>query len=485
MINDYPRVRFAPSPTGYLHVGGLRTALYNFLFAKRNNGKFILRIEDTDRNRYVEGAVENLIASLKWCGLEYDEGPDKIGEYGPYLQSQRLKIYHKYANQLIDEGKAYYCFCTPERLENLREEQQKQKLPQAKYDKHCLHLSSVEVQKKLNEKIPYVIRLNVVPGKIISFDDVIRNHVEFDSNNVDDQVLIKSDGYPTYHLANVVDDHLMKITHVIRGEEWLSSVPKHVLLYDSFNWERPVFAHLPLLLNPDKSKLSKRQGDVAVEDYRSKGYLKEALINFVALLGWTAGDDKEFYYMDELVKTFSLERVNNSGAVFDLQKLNWLNAEHLRKKNIDEILIHLKSEISKSKYKHILFNDEFLKQVIEVMLPRVNFVHEILSNGFYFFEPPSVYDEETKSKRWKDDSPALLHNYVEELSKIDKPLKEDYETVLHNIAEINNTKNASLIHPLRLALTGVGGGPGLFDIFLILGKDECITRINKAIETIK
>lgn len=485
MISDYPRVRFAPSPTGYLHVGGLRTALYNYLFAKRNNGKFILRIEDTDRNRYVEGAIENLIASLKWCGLEYDEGPDKIGEYGPYLQSQRLEIYHKYANQLIDEGKAYYCFCTPERLENLREEQQKQKLPQAKYDKHCLHLSNVEVQKKLNEKIPYVIRLNVIPGKIISFDDVIRNHVEFDSNNVDDQVLIKSDGYPTYHLANVVDDHLMKITHVIRGEEWLSSVPKHVLLYDSFNWERPIFAHLPLLLNPDKSKLSKRQGDVAVEDYRSKGYLKEALINFVALLGWTAGDDKEFYYIDELVKAFSLERVNNSGAVFDLQKLNWLNAEHLRKKNMDEILMHLKSEISKSKYKDILFNDEFLKQVIEVMLPRVNFVHEILSNGFYFFESPSVYDEETKTKRWKDDSPALLHNYVEELSKIDKPLKEDYETILHNIAEINNTKNASLIHPLRLALTGVGGGPGLFDIFLILGKDESIARIKKAIETIK
>lgn len=485
MISDYPRVRFAPSPTGYLHVGGLRTALYNYLFAKRNNGKFILRIEDTDRNRYVEGAVENLIASLKWCGLEYDEGPDKIGEYGPYLQSQRLEIYHKYANQLIDEGKAYYCFCTPERLENLREEQQKQKLPQAKYDKHCLHLSNVEVQKKLNEKIPYVIRLNVIPGKIISFDDVIRNHVEFDSNNVDDQVLIKSDGYPTYHLANVVDDHLMKITHVIRGEEWLSSVPKHVLLYDSFNWERPIFAHLPLLLNPDKSKLSKRQGDVAVEDYRSKGYLKEALINFVALLGWTAGDDKEFYYIDELVKAFSLERVNNSGAVFDLQKLNWLNAEHLRKKNMDEILMHLKSEISKSKYKDILFNDEFLKQVIEVMLPRVNFVHEILSNGFYFFESPSAYDEETKTKRWKDDSPALLHNYVEELSKIDKPLKEDYETILHNIAEINNTKNASLIHPLRLALTGVGGGPGLFDIFLILGKDESIARIKKAIETIK
>ncbi|MEW6654905.1 MAG: glutamate--tRNA ligase, partial [Bacteroidota bacterium] len=314
------RVRFAPSPTGYLHVGGLRTALYNFLFARKNNGKFILRIEDTDRNRYVEGAIENLIASLKWCGLEYDEGPDKEGRFGPYMQSQRLDLYKKLADELIEKGHAYYCFCTPERLKQLREEQEKQKLPQAKYDKHCLSLSKSDIEEKLASKIPHVVRLNVIPNQKIIFDDVIRKRVEFDSGNVDDQVLIKSDGYPTYHLANVVDDHLMQISHVIRGEEWLSSTPKHVLLYDSFGWERPTFAHLPLLLNPDKSKLSKRQGDVAVEDYRDKGYLQEALVNFVALLGWNAGDDKEFYFIDELIESFSLERVNNSGAVFDLEK---------------------------------------------------------------------------------------------------------------------------------------------------------------------
>jgi glutamyl-tRNA synthetase len=289
------RVRFAPSPTGYLHVGGLRTALYNFLFARKNNGNFILRIEDTDRNRYVEGATENLINALKWAGLDYDEGPDIGGDYGPYMQSQRLDIYKKYSEELIKNGNAYYCFCTTERLQQLREDQEKLKLPQIKYDKHCLNLTADEIQKKLIDKIPFVIRLNVKPNEKIIFYDVVRQQVEFNSNNIDDQILIKSDGFPTYHLANVVDDYLMKISHVIRGEEWLSSTPKHVLLYEAFGWEKPIFAHLPLLLNPDKSKLSKRQGDVAVEDYRDKGYLKEALINFVALLGWNAGDDKEFY----------------------------------------------------------------------------------------------------------------------------------------------------------------------------------------------
>ena len=266
MISEKPRVRFAPSPTGYLHVGGLRTALYNYLFAKNKNGKFILRIEDTDRNRFVEGAVENLITALKWCGLEYDEGPDIGGHFGPYMQSQRLELYHKHTQNLITEGKAYFCFCTPERLDDLRKEQQRQKLPQAKYDKHCLHLNKDEIENNLTNNLSHVIRLNVEPGQKIIFDDIVRGKVEFDSSNVDDQVLIKSDGYPTYHLANVVDDHLMQISHVIRGEEWLSSTPKHILLYDFFDWEKPIFAHLPLLLNPDRSKLSKRQGDVAVED---------------------------------------------------------------------------------------------------------------------------------------------------------------------------------------------------------------------------
>ena len=484
MINETPRVRFAPSPTGYLHVGGLRTALYNYLFAKRNNGTFVLRIEDTDRNRYVEGAVENLIKALKWAGLIYDEGPDAGGNFGPYLQSERLDIYKKYADELIEKGKAYYCFCTPERLKSLKEEQEKQKLPQAKYDKHCLNLSKEEIANYLAAGIAKVVRLNVEQNNTIKFDDIIREHVEFESNNVDDQVLIKSDGYPTYHLANVVDDHLMKITHVIRGEEWLSSTPKHVLLYDAFGWERPIFAHLPLLLNPDRSKLSKRQGDVAVEDYRDKGYLKDALINFVALLGWNAGDDKEFYNMDELIGNFSLERVNKSGAVFDLQKLNWLNAEHLRKKSDLELLEMLKSEIQKSKFKDGNYSDKFLLLIIQSMKERVSFIKEFIYTCAYFYEAPTEYEQKAVEKNWKPETPDQLIKLKEEFAKLSNPAKEEYEYSLTKVSEELNVGKGKLIHPLRLAVSGQSTGPGMFDLLFILGKDELVKRIEAAVKNI-
>ncbi len=485
MIDETPRVRFAPSPTGYLHVGGLRTALYNYLFARHNNGKFILRIEDTDRNRYVEGAIENLIKALKWAGLEYDEGPDIAGDFGPYIQSKRLETYKKYSDKLILEGKAYYCFCSPERLTALKVEQEKQKLPQTKYDKHCLSLSKSEIEKNLSENIPFIIRLNVVPNQKIIFNDVIREKVEFDSNNVDDQVLIKSDGYPTYHLANVVDDHLMKITHVIRGEEWLSSTPKHVLLYDAFGWERPIFAHLPLLLNPDRSKLSKRQGDVAVEDYRDKGFLKEALINFVALLGWNAGDDREFYYLNELVQAFSLERVNKAGAVFDVVKLNSLNAEHLRKKSNEEILGMLKDRIQKSEYSSQNFSDQYLLLIIDAMKERVSFVHEFIDNCKYFYESPKEYEQKAIEKNWKPETPEQLKKLKDAFSLLINPTKADYEQTLTQVAEELSVGKGKLIHPLRLAVSGQSTGPGMFDLLYILGKDDVINRINYAIEKLK
>lgn len=485
MINEKPRVRFAPSPTGYLHVGGLRTALYNYLFAKKNNGTFVLRIEDTDRNRYVEGAVENLIKALKWAGLNYDEGPEIGGNFGPYMQSERLDIYKKYSDELIEKGKAYYCFCSSERLKILKEEQEKLKLPQAKYDKHCLHLSKEEVENNLTAGIPKVVRLNVEENQTIKFDDIIREHVEFESNNVDDQILIKGDGFPTYHLANVVDDHLMKITHVIRGEEWLSSTPKHVLLYDAFGWERPIFAHLPLLLNPDRSKLSKRQGDVAVEDYRDKGFLKEALINFVALLGWNAGDDKEFYYLDELINSFSLERVNKAGAVFDLQKLNWLNAEHLRKKSSAELLIDLKIEIQKSKFNNQNYSDEYLSLIIEAMKERVSFVKEFIDNCNYFYEAPNEYEQKSIEKNWKPETPEQIKKLSVEFSNLSNPTKEDFEHALAKVSEEINVGKGKLIHPLRLAVSGQSTGPGMFDLLFILGRDEVIKRIEVAIEKIK
>ncbi len=479
------RVRFAPSPTGYLHVGGLRTALYNFLFARRNNGKFILRIEDTDRNRYVEGAVENLISALKWSGLEFDEGPVAGGNFGPYMQSERLDIYQEHVKELIKNGSAYYCFCTPERLEKLKEEQQKQKLPQAKYDKQCLTLSKNEIETNIRNNVPFVIRLNVEPNKKIIFDDIVRGKVEFESNNIDDQVLIKSDGYPTYHLANVVDDHLMQISHVIRGEEWLSSTPKHVILYDAFKWERPTFAHLPLLLNPDRSKLSKRQGDVAVEDYRVKGFLKEALVNFVALLGWNAGDDKEFYNMNELIDSFSLERVNKSGAVFDLEKLNWLNAEHLRRKTQEEILALLKDELKNSEFSHFSFSDEYLVQIISAMKERVSFVKEFITKSPYFFDPPKFYEEAAVQKNWKDDTGSQLKILRDEFAALADPSKEGFEHALASTAEKLGIGKGKLIHPLRLSVSGMSTGPGVFDIVMILGKEETLKRIDTALEKIK
>ncbi len=477
------RVRFAPSPTGYLHVGGLRTALYNYLFAKKNNGKFVLRIEDTDRNRLVEGAVEKLIETLKWVGLDYDEGPDKPGDVGPYTQSQRLDLYKKYAEKLIADGNAYYAFDTPERLQELRDYQYKNKL-QPKYDKLALKLSKEEIEEKLANGEPHVVRLNVRSGEKIKLNDIIRGQVEFETDIIDDQILIKSDGFPTYHLANVVDDYLMGITHVIRGEEWLSSTPKHILLYKYLGWELPEFAHLPLLLNPDRSKLSKRQGDVAVEDYRAKGYLKEALINFVALLGWSTSDNREIFEMNELIEEFSLERVHKAGAIFNIEKLNWLNAEHLRKKPAEELLSMLKEEFKNSKYADSIPDDDYLLLIIEAMRERVSFVREYIEKCPYFYERPTGYDEAVIKKRWKDDSQELLREYVGRLKRIENPQKEDYEKILVEIAEEREIGKGRLIHPLRLAVSGVGIGPGVYDLLFILGKDEVINRIETALTKI-
>ncbi|MBN1638792.1 MAG: glutamate--tRNA ligase [Ignavibacteriales bacterium] len=485
MINDKPRVRFAPSPTGYLHVGGLRTALYNYLFARKSGGKFILRIEDTDKNRFVEGAMENLIETLKWIGLDYDEGPNVSGDYGPYIQSQRLDFYQKYSNELLEKGKAYYCFCTAERLENLREEQKKLKLPQAMYDKHCLSLSKEQINKNLDNGVPYVIRLNVEKKGTVLFDDIIRSRVEFDCSTIDDQVLIKSDGYPTYHLANVIDDHLMKITHVIRGEEWLSSTPKHVLLYDYFGWEKPIFAHLPLLLNPDKSKLSKRQGDVAVEDYRDKGYLKEAIINFIALLGWSGKDNKEFFLLDELIQEFSIEKVHKAGAVFNVEKLNWLNSEHIKYKPNEEILYMLKKEIENSNFRIEKYTDYYLIQIIDVMKERVTFIKDYLMLSPYFFEAPIDYDSNVIDKRWRPETTSHLKKLTENYDKLEHFNKDQLEETLKITAEELQIGAGKLIHPVRLAVSGIGVGPGLYEILELLSKDEVIVRLKRAMEKIK
>lgn len=483
-MNPQVRVRFAPSPTGYLHVGGLRTALYNYLFAKHHNGRFVLRIEDTDQARRVEGAVENLIATLDWAGIQFDEGPGRGGGYGPYVQSERLEIYRKHADDLISKGLAYRCFCTPERLEEIRQRQNAAKLSTS-YDRHCRDLPAHEVERRLHAGERYVIRMKVPLEGVVTFEDIIRGTVSIACEVIDDQVIIKSDGFPTYHLAVVVDDHFMAISHVIRGEEWLPSTPKHILLYRFFGWEVPKFAHLPLLLNPDKSKLSKRQGDVAVEDYRSKGYFKEAIVNFVAFLGWNPGDEREIFSLEELVRDFSLERVKKSGAVFNVEKLNWLNSEYLRKMPEPDLLGLLKDHLSRTQYAERSFNDRYLLSVIRAMRERATFIKDFIEKCAYFFERPAQYDQDVVKKRWKPETGGQMKKLLEELAQLQNPGKEDFESALHKAAESLQVKNSELIHPLRLVVSGVGAGPGLYDILAIIGKEETIQRINLAIKRLQ
>lgn len=481
VMNQPVRVRFAPSPTGYLHVGGLRTALYNYLFAKHHGGKFVLRIEDTDQARRVEGAVENLIATLDWAGLRFDEGPGRDGGYGPYVQSQRLDVYRHHADELIKKGVAYRCFCTPERLEEVRQRQNAAKLSTS-YDRHCRVLPTDEVARRLSAGERNVIRMKVPLDGELTFEDIVRGTVTIAYGVLDDQVIIKSDGFPTYHLAVVVDDHLMAISHVIRGEEWLPSTPKHILLYKFFGWELPKFAHLPLLLNADKSKLSKRQGDVAVEDYRAKGYFKEAIVNFVAFLGWNPGDEREIFSLEELVKEFSLERVGKSGAVFNVEKLDWMNFQYVQKRPEEDVLLLLKEQLAQSLYSGLDLGDEYLLKVIRAMRERTTFIKDFVEKAAYFFQGPDQYDTEIVKKRWKPESAAQLKVLGAAFQELQNPGIEEYEAALHQTAEALKVKNSELIHPLRLAVSGVGAGPGLYDILGILGRDETVHRINLAIE---
>ncbi len=471
------RTRFAPSPTGYLHVGGLRTALYAFLFAKQNNGTFILRIEDTDQSRKVEGATEKLIEALHWAGVEFDEGPGKDGNHGPYIQSERLKIYREHAEQLLKNGKAYHCFCTAERLEQLRTN------GATMYDRYCRNIPFAEAKKRVESGEPNVVRMKIPDEGELKFHDEVRGDVTFAFTTLDDQVLVKTDGFPTYHLAVVVDDHTMEISHVIRGEEWLPSSPKHILLYQYFGWEIPKFAHLPLLLNADKSKLSKRQGDVAVEDYRAKGYVKEALVNFVAFLGWNPGDEREIFSLNDLVKEFSIERVGKAGAVFNLEKLNWMNQQHIKIKSDVELLPLIKPLLEEKGWKS--FSDEYLMHVIGLMKERVVVVNDFVTTCSYFYEDPISYDDASRTKNWKPESPAQIKRLAENFKVMQAFDALSIETAVRSIAEEFQIGAGKLIHPLRLALSGVPNGPSLFHLAEVLGKETVLRRIEKAISVLK
>ncbi len=476
------RVRFAPSPTGYLHLGGLRTALYNYLFARNQGGVFLLRVEDTDRSRYVEGAVENMIDSLKWAGIELDEGVGVGGDRGPYTQSERLDIYRDHVEQLLKAGHAYHCFATSEELQEMRDQQMREG-KQVMYDRRYRDLDPAELKRRLESDQSYVIRLKVPDDEKVVIDDIVRGEVTIDSNTVDDQVLLKSDGFPTYHLAAVVDDHHMGITHVIRGEEWLTSTPKHLLLHRAFGWQPPRYAHLPLIVNQQKKKLSKRDGDVSVEAYREKGYLPMGLVNFLALLGWSAGDDKEYYpNLEELAQAFTLERVTKSASVFDFDKLKHINFLHLREQPLELISLALEPFFRQADLE--LPETNYLHQVIELMRERASVLPDLVEGARYFYEDPTDYDPKTVKKRWKDDSVELLNAYRERLTEADWKA-ESLEQILRDVCEAKEAGAGRLIHPTRLALSGVGGGPGLFEMMEVFGKEACLRRLERAVKEVK
>lgn len=496
------RVRFAPSPTGPLHIGGVRTALYNYLFARKNNGTFILRIEDTDQTRYVEGAEEYIFESLEWCGLKVDEGVREGGPYGPYRQSDRKGIYREYAEMLLKKGDAYYAFDTPEELENERKKAESgggtflYNSSVRDRMKNSLTMPEAETLRKIENGEPYVIRYRMPAATQIEFDDIIRGHITVSSSTLDDKVLFKSDGMPTYHLANIVDDHLMKITHVIRGEEWLPSLPLHVMLYRSFGWEAPLFAHLPLLLKPDgKGKLSKRDGDKmgfpvfplywpygeTARGYREDGYYPEAFVNMLALLGWNPGTDREIFTLDELVAEFSLERINKSGARFDPVKAKWFNHVYIQRKTNNQLAMEFR-EILRTKGYHYDINR--LEILAGLVRERISFVKDMWDETSFFFRPPESYNEEAVRKRWKEESPAILYDIAGILGNTEDFSTQSVEEKIKNLLAGKGYNNGTAMHSLRLVLVGELRGPGIFDIISWLGREETLKRISKGIEVL-
>ena len=495
-------MRFAPSPTGALHIGGVRTALYNYLFARKHGGDLVFRIEDTDSNRFVPGAEEYIIESFQWLGIKFDEGVTFGGSYGPYRQSERRKIYKEYVNQLLQAGKAYIAFDTPEELEQKRSE-----IQNFQYDaktrlmmRNSLTLPADEVARLMEDGKQYVVRFKIEPGREVLVNDMIRGEVRVKSDILDDKVLYKSaDELPTYHLANIVDDHLMEISHVIRGEEWLPSAPLHVLLYEAFGWQdtMPRFAHLPLLLKPEgKGKLSKRDGDrlgfpvfplewhdpktgEVSSGYRESGYFPEAVVNFLALLGWNPGTEQEIFSLDELVEAFDISRCSKAGAKFDYQKGIWFNHEYILMKSNEEIAGLFAPIVANNGVEESL---ERVTEVVRMMKDRVSFVKELWPLCSFFFIPPTEYDEKTVKKRWKEDSPRVMAELADLLEGLDDFSLENQERVVHAWVEQKEYKLGNVMNAWRLTLVGEGKGPGMFDISAFLGKEETLRRMRRAIE---
>lgn len=480
------RTRFAPSPTGFLHIGGLRTALFSFLFARHNKGSFILRIEDTDRKRLVKGALEDIIESLRWIGINWDEGPDIGGIYGPYLQSERIEIYRKHAENLVQKGEAYRCYCTPERLFSLRENYKKEGSFTG-YDRRCRNLTEEERYAHESKGEPYVVRLKIPLEGETTFNDLIRGSITKKNEELEDLVLLKSDGFPTYHLANVVDDHLMKITHVIRGDEWISSTPVHMLLYRAFGWEPPQFAHVPVILSKGGGKLSKRHGATTVREFREKGYLSEAMLNFLALLGWSLDDRTELFDMESLIKHFDIMRVNRAPAIFSYEKLDWFNGVYIRKKTPQELFELILPYIAKKKLlseETILHYRDYIIEIIPLIRERIKILSEVAERIWFFFDESFEIKERNSlipEGMTKHDCIHMLGLISERLEKTE-PFKEEYlENTLRQIAGELRLKPANLFMTVRVAITGTKVSPGLFETMRVLGKKRVLQRIRGAI----
>ena len=497
------RVRFAPSPTGPLHIGGLRTALYNYLFAKKHNGDFLLRIEDTDQNRFVEGAEEYIKESLAWCNISYDEGPEKPGVCGPYKQSERKDIYEDYVDKLIDNGRAYYAFDTAEELDAKRKEAEKEgtKFSYGPKNRDALNnslsLSLEELKERLDKNDDYVIRFKTEAHKTLEFHDEIRGYIEVDTEVLDDKILFKSDGMPTYHLANIVDDHLMRITHVIRGEEWLPSLPLHVSLYQAFGWEVPKFAHLPLILKPSgKGKLSKRDGDqlgfpvfpIEWKDpetgnvsagYREEGYLPETLTNMLALLGWNDGTDQEFFSLEEMSQKFELTRVHKSGAKFDPEKTEWFQHHYLQERPVGELVDQFMPILEE---KGVKADKSYIEEVVKTIRERATFVSEFWELSSFYFKAPTAFDEKSAKKAWKKDSQEWMRALIGKLESIEDFSQSNVQSEVKDWINTQDLGFGKIMQPLRLSLVGAMQGPDAFHIATSIGKVETISRLNFAIE---
>ncbi|MFH2021935.1 MAG: glutamate--tRNA ligase [Patescibacteria group bacterium] len=481
MSDSVVRTRVAPSPTGEMHVGSLSIVLKNYAYAKRHHGQFVLRIEDTDQTREVPGAQEQIISILDKFHLPADEGPIVGGPFAPYVQSQRLEIYRLHAQQLIEKGQAYYCFCSKDRLEKLRDQQRADHLP-PKYDRLCRNLSPQEVKSKLDKEQPYVIRLKVPDHQKVSFTDLIRGQIEFDSDQVDDQVLIKSDGFPTYHLAVVVDDHLMQISHVMRGEEWISSTPKHILLYQAFNWPLPVYAHIPIYLNPNgKGKMSKRHGTVSVGSFLDQGYLPEALLNFLMILGWATNDEREILTLDEYILEFNPQDISQKTVVFDLKKLQWLNGIYIRNLTNKDLISKLKPFVPTD------FPSQFLPQVLPLIKERLVVLSDFEDLTAFIYRPIEINQKDLLKKSSANQVAEQLDQLISTLSSLSAQnwLTLQLEEKIRNLQEKQNWSKGQFFMMVRVAITGQTQTPPLFETMAVIGHDLTLSRLNQALLTTK